>query len=844
MKDLSLAAKAALLHDIGKVCIRATGERQNHSVLGADFLRSFLGESKENQQLIRCVRYHHADQMKMTALEQNDLAYIVYEADNIASGLDRREKEENGDTAFGFDSSASLENIFNLFDGDGGDSYFPLQELNADKNVNFPKANGKPVATQGGYARLLEVLKENFQKRKLEDMSPNELLRILEDTVIYVPSSTNKREVCDISLYDHVKITAAIATSLLRYFDNHDIQDYQDFCWKNAKENRSKKTMLFVSGDFSGIQKFIYRVQTKGAMRMLRGRSFYLDIALENIVDELLEKLSLCRANLIYCGGGHFYFLADNSDATKDILRKGFNEVNRKLAEMFSASLYLAFAWEEICAEDLLVREVWRGKNIFQKVGEKLSLAKQKRYDEETLAALFDPASSLNAVGSDSRECGLCHRSADGLKPYRAQENYGEEDSLEVCEICNGLYQLGKNILNHKTLFAIVNGEEKNRNDGIEVPTPFGKKYLLAVNKNELDALHNGGSLVRIYEKNRSSTSEKMASRLWIGDYAAERNNTVLEISDLAEMAGGENSATGIKRLGVLRADVDNLGAAFIAGLRKANLPNPDCYATLSRYSALSRQMSMFFKRIIVDVCRKQLPEGLQPFYMFQDKGKAERLLHIIYSGGDDLFLVGAWDDLLEFAVDLRKTFNLYTNGKLSFSAGLGLFGGTYPVSRMAEDTGKLEDAAKESDGKDSIALFGESTEYRGENKRDAVPVFKWKAFEENVCNEKLRFLLNHFAMEGITEDTGENLRVGKSLLYRLLTLLAAPRSGNFNLARFAYTIARLEPDKRNAKRLPCYHKVREKLFGWAREEKSKRELITAIRLLIYRLRDKQEEEA
>lgn len=51
---------------------------------------------------------------------------------------------------------------------------------------------------------------------------------------------------------------------------------------------------------------------------MLRGRSFYLDIALENIVDELLEELHLSRANLIYCSGGHFYILADNTKETQD----------------------------------------------------------------------------------------------------------------------------------------------------------------------------------------------------------------------------------------------------------------------------------------------------------------------------------------------------------------------------------------------------------------------------------------------------------------------------------------------------------------------------------------------
>ncbi len=848
MKDaLALVAKAAMLHDVGKICLRAKGLGNNYAALGEDFLKDFMGNSDEDQQLLRCVRYHYADDLETANLEPNDLAYIVSEANVIASGKDDIVKEAYGEGASCFNSVLNLENIFNLFDGDGENSYFSLQELSAAKTANFPKSD-QQVATRENYSSILDVLKENFQKCKLADMHPNKLLRVLEDAVLYVPSgtSTNKNEACDISLYDHIKIASAVAASMLRYFCNNSIADYQDFCQKNAKENRGKNTMLFVSGDFSGIQSFIYRVQTKGAMRMLRGRSFYLDIVLENLVDEILEELSLSRANLIYCGGGHFYFLADNSDQTKELLAEAFRQVNYKLAEMFSGSLYLASAWEEICAYDLMVRKT--EKNIFQRVGEKLSKAKLQRYDKDTLFELFDPKSPLNLTRKDSRECGLCHRSVNKLGPYLAHDNYGEYDSLEVCDICNGLYKLGQDILDdHKSLFAVVDGDAAVPEYSVEIPARFGKRYLAAVKEQKLDSLRKNGSLIRIYSKNCSIPSEELAARLWIGDFAAEEGGKVLDLKDLAEKSGGDKSEKGIERLGVLRADVDNLGAAFIAGLRKLKeKENPDRYATLTRYSALSRQLSMFFKKIIVDVCNKQLPKGQEPFYMFRNKGTAERLVHIVYSGGDDIFVAGAWDDLLEFAVDLHKAFKSYTNGKLSFSGGLGLYTSTYPIRLMADITGQLEDAAKKQDGKDSIALFGESTEYRYTKKKDAVekeetPVFKWDDFEGKVCHEKLRFLLDHFAMDGLTEDTGKNLKVGKSLLYRLLVLLTASRKESFNLARFAYTLARLEPGKRDEARKGCYKEVREKLFCWSREENSRKELVVAILLIIYCLRDKQE---
>lgn len=905
MKDaLALVAKAAMLHDVGKICLRAEGERKGkkYSDLGAEFLKKFLGNSEEDQQLLRCVRCHYADDLKEADLATNDLAYIVCEANAIASGKDDIVKEEYSEEASSFNPALRLDNIFNIFsepgDDSSNDSYFSLQKLNAAKIEDFLKDESQEETQDNNssllkkYSHLLEILKDNFEKHKFSDIHPNKLLRILEDTVLYVPSSTNDDDIYhDISLYDHIKITAAVATSLLRFLNNNGIEDYQAFC----KENRRENTMLFVSGDFSGIQNFIYRVQTKGALRMLRGRSFYLDIVLENVIDEILEALSLSRANLIYSGGGHFYLLADNSKQTKDILTNVFSNVNRKLAEMFSGSLYLAYAWEEICADDLMDHETELEKNIFQKVGEQLSKAKLKRYDKETLSELFDVESPLNLIREGSKECGLCLRSANNLKPYLAQVKYGEDDSLEVCDICNGLYQLGKDILDdQKELFAVLDevvakvldeevakvlkdldeekakvldeeaakvlDEEKAKVQKfgedlkfrVEIPAYAGKRYLIAISDKDLDKLRKAldrlrKDVIRIYAKNQSGPSEELATRLWIGDFAAKNGRVVIELSDLAKLSGGEKSETGIERLGVLRADVDNLGVAFIEGLRKKFLVNPDFYATLTRFSALSRQLSLFFKKIIVNVCKKQLPEGQEPFYLFQNKGTAERLVHIIYSGGDDIFVVGAWDDLLEFAVDLRKAFKFYTNGKLKFSGGLGLFTSTYPIRLMADITGRLEDVAKEQDGKDCIALFGESTEYRNTEKREDIPVFKWKEFEEIVYKEKLRFLLDHFAMEGLTEDTGgKKLKVGKSLLYRLLVLLSEPRKEKFNLARFAYTLARLEPEKKEEARQVCYEEVRKQLFSWSQDKyyrDDRKELVTAIRLIIYILRDKQEEQ-
>lgn len=332
-----------------------------------------------------------------------------------------------------------------------------------------------------------------------------------------------------------------------------------------------------------------------------------------------------------------------------------------------------------------------------------------------------------------------------------------------------------------------------------------------------------------------------------MADYAAKNEiGKVLDFNELAE-SSGDKTGKGIKRLGVLRADVDGLGAAFIAGFIHKENKNPEAYATLSRYAALSRSMALFFRKIIKGICKKELPEGIKPFYLFEDKDGEPRKIHVVYSGGDDLFLVGAWDDLMGFAVDLKRAFSVYTNGKLTFSAGLGLYSSTYPISRMAEVTGELEELAKSNPGKNSIALFGSGTEYHrnekngGTAEKENAAVYTWDEFIEKVHGEKIKFLMEHMRMDGINGNSKRNDRIpaGKSLLYRLMNLLQGTAGDRMDLARFAYTLARLKPREKELQL--CYEKVRSRFYQWAVKEEERKELVTALQFIIYRMRDKEE---
>ena len=128
----------------------------------------------------------------------------------------------------------------------------------------------------------------------------------------------------------------------------------------------------------------------------------------------------------------------------------------------------------------------------------------------------------------------------------------------------------------------------------------------------------------------------------------------------------------GIDRLGVLRADVDNLGAAFTNGFvreREENVVDRNRYLTLSRFATLSRQLSMFFKHHINGLLRGQT--ALEGLSLKPDLAGGRKKAVIVYSGGDDMFIIGSWNDVIELAVDLRHAFRIYTADSLSFQPAL-----------------------------------------------------------------------------------------------------------------------------------------------------------------------------
>ena len=817
---------AGLLHDVGKLIYRAQRMPRNHSELGAEFLAVY---GPGDRDILRAVKYHHKGALQKAQLAADDIAYIVYEADNIASGTDRRSNETS---EAGYNPEAVLESVFNVFDQQDAEpkGFYLRGLLEQDDKMLYPTDISAIKAPQSAYKELQQHLEENFRRKPPKDMEPNELMQVLEAVMSYVPSSTARGEAADISLYDHQKLTGAIGACLYDYLRANRIDDYRKYCYGSAQGKlRESQTYLLVSADISGIQDFIYTIPSKGALKSLRGRSFYLEILLENVVDELLDALELSRCNLLYSGGGNCYLLLPNTDRTVKILQQAERKFNNWLARHFGTRLYIALGWAVCCGKDFMADNYNSLGNVYRQARAQIAKAKHRRYEAEQLQELFDPFSLLNATEDGSRECSICHSSAVKLYPY------GESVDTLACGSCCGLRELGERLLKYDVLVVMDAPVDGAGQYPLELPGLESKRLLYSMSQRNAEKYSE--HICRIYTKNLMYTGRHMATRLWMGDYITKIDGHTMELEELARLSGGDVDENAIDRLGVMRADVDNLGAAFMAGF-------PGHYATLGRSAALSRQLSLFFKRYVNVLCSGQV-NGLNEndqaqFSLFQRYKEPQRRVHIIYSGGDDMFMVGAWDDLMELAVDIRRAFRRFTNGKLSFSAGIGLFDSKCPISEMARASGMLESAAKSypdkmSPQKDSIAMFGIPSERS--HSGYSIPVYSWQVFVQEVVGEKLQFCQEHLGYKGNEAPT--RLAAGKGLLYRLLELLN--ESGkSINLARFAYMIARLEP-KKGSPAYESYGQVRKQFYQWYSQPGHRKQLMTALELIIYSIREKGE---
>ena len=762
----------ALLHDIGKVLYRA-GDNRNHSDSGYDFLKKEI--NVKDAEILNAVKYHHYTPLSNSMVDNASTAYITYIADNIASASDRRISVSSEP---GFAVDTPLESVFNLLNNNSSKKYYSPHTLEDKYGINYPtdkRINFDSFFYSSVKAQLFDTLRAIDFKNPLEQYI-NSVLEITEALLTYVPSSTSKKEVADISLFDHLKLTSALSSCIYDYLTDKKICNYREALFENANKFYSEKAFLMYSIDISGIQSFIYTINIDGALKTLRARSFYLEIFMETLIDELLTRLELSRANIIYSGGGHCYILLANTEHTKNEIDKFENEVNSWLLKNFKTKLYIAGGYSECSALDFRNEPDGSYAEIFSNMSRIISRKKLMRYSVENIMEL-----NQNDNTDGLRECKVC-------------KSLEKVDENNLCSFCRNLQYMSMDIMD-TDFFSIIHGQSEK---GLKLPFNC---YLVADSEKSLrNRMKNDKYYIRSYGKNKMYIGKEVATKLWVGDYHSED-----EMEKLAKTTGC------IERIAVLRADVDNLGHAFVHGFERNDVGKR--YVTLSRTATLSRQLSLFFKKHINHI----LANGVYTL----DKPNQKRNAVIVYSGGDDVFIIGAWNDVIGFAVDLKNEFKKFTEDTLSISAGIGIYNSSFPVSISAKEVEVLEDSSKsytDSQGKtkNAVTLFSDENTY------------SWTDFENSVLNEKLAVL------KGFFESNNEH---GKSFLYNLLFYIRNC-DDKINIARYAYLLSRMEPkNKKDTEAIRKYNEFSQKLYSWIQTPEDRKELVTAINIYAYLIR-------
>lgn len=574
---------------------------------------------------------------------------------------------------------------------------YPLQTLSLE-NFNFPKQPDElgDRDTSRLLSSLLNDAEKVFQTNGV--LSADNLLGLLEKYTSFVPVST---ECPDVALYDHAKMTAAFASL-------------------TGRSDNPEKPYLLVGADISGIQDFIYSIASRSAAKNLKGRSFYLQLLSDGVLLTLLDQLELQRCHVVYASGGGFFVLAPNTRQTYSKLEAFHELFSNSLFKEHGTELYLVlgtepFGKEDICGAKKDLGMIW-GNLLHQ-----LSRKKGQRFLKDLTEDVTDQQGM--PIRGYSRLFEPSEHGAQRTRDYITNEEFGNraheailaktenpklvhylQDETKEQPILPSTYkqvQLGKHLRETQYILAtrIKRGESELPDGvlGVEISEDLPIAHYLitdrylahsrldefllpddllltAINDSSYPIDPNGKKLDQLIQKfgfyggNKYPTWEE--GDLDEDDQEISPHEVGLP-KDYSALAGSGD----FRKLGVVRMDVDNLGQLFVDGLEPSAL-------SFARYSVLSRSLDYFFQGFLNEIWKNGYRDTCQ----------------ILYSGGDDLFIIGNWQDVLKMSMEIQDRFQAWSaqNPKLTISGGIVITASKFPVIQAAKNAKWVEERAKE----------------------------------------------------------------------------------------------------------------------------------------------------
>lgn len=745
---------AALLHDIGKFYQRADksfSDKQNellkeskdiadlicplnetgnfgyqHTIWTHQFLQEIesvlkrvpdlvdnIYENAGNDSIYQLASFHHKPSTEMQAL--------ISLADWWSAGIDRREsnleKEEGEQNGINWGKQRykqiPLYSVFNKINKGNFQYAFGLKPLSIDEKEFFPSEIKKTSDgnSQAKYAELWKSFKEEFDKLPTDSFEgfAESLMFLLKKYTWCIPSNTT--DMANVSLFDHLKTTAAFADSLYVYKQEKP----DDFVFDNNRLTLKEgvKPVILLGGDLSGIQKFIYNIASRKAAVSLKGRSFYLQLLIDSIIQRIISHpdIEATLAHVVYSSGGKFYMILPNTTKVLKAIDELKTDIESDIWKQHTGQLivniaYVPFAYnvkyKGLDFDDKTnqsIGELWRI------LADKLTSQKNQKFKNVLLnehGNLFNPQD----INEDAKVCAVT-----GIEGKCVAIDPKEKgDKTYVLPIVKEQADLGKTlkdadyILTHKSndenkyvsnrvkCDILCSGVHNYLFDQLELTDDDADfRKITSADVCRVKTINNTHFLSAQLKGNKCSYGFQFyggnkQAKLWdenIDEKNKWRNKTFEELAKDSY-------------LGILRMDVDNLGSIFIQGL-------PDEDKSFAAYSTLSFMLDYFFSGFLNTIREKE---------SFVDD------VNILYSGGDDVFAVGKWNKLIEFAEAIRENFRKFVGrDDISISGGIAIVDDKFPIAKAAEMSGEAEDAAKKykDSAKNAFNMFGESVTWSKE---------------------------------------------------------------------------------------------------------------------------------
>lgn len=466
----------------------------------------------------------------------------------------------------------------------------------------------------------------------------------------------------DVSLYDHLRVTSALAGCFYRYHLAEATLNH------NALKNPPPDRCALVVGDLSGIQKYLFDIATVGAggvARRLRARSFYLQMISEIAALKVLRGLDLPLCNTMMTSGGRFYVLLPRLPDMPDRLSGLQREYEAWFLKELHGTLTLNLAWTPVLDAEFAGEE---GGDGFSQVLMRVHCELARRKENRLANVLVDNNQwqedrfLLEPFPANITVCLACYR-------FPAERRSVPDGVLDVCVKCYQDARLGR--LLPTTRFV---GFYDRAVSGTRC---FDWAFVVAGEAAELPP--NPVLVAALNDTELAPVTGVPATFRFVANHVPhEPDGTPWTFEDIAACRKVPTAEAPHDLIAIVKADVDYLGQVFQEGLRRDTGASGDIPA---RFAALSRQLDHFFSAWIEWLLRVEFSN-----------------VYTVYSGGDDLLLVAPRAEALDLVNRLHGAFARFVqNPELTLSAGVAVVRPRLPLAHTVEFANRALHRAKQA---------------------------------------------------------------------------------------------------------------------------------------------------